>query len=258
MRRITTGVQGGPILGKFTAEDNILKTIESNADIRLTPNGSGKISSDADITINSASVVYSNGSNTVTLSAPAAFPSSNVELFLPDNTGTSGYVLSTDGSGNLTWIQAVVDLDNQEADTSTYYPTMTTSSGSTIGGLSTSRSFLSFQPSAQRLTVQNVTVTGTMQAGTITETSSIAYKENINPIENALNAILQLAGKIYDRKDGSAKNEAGLIAEDVAEVIPNIVNYRDEKPDSIMYSRLTAYLVEAVKDLKNEIDTLKE
>ena len=64
---------------------------------------------------------------------------------------------------------------------------------------------------------------------------------------------MQLAGKIYDRKDGSSKDEAGLIAEEVADVIPNLVYYKDGKPEGIHYTKLTAYLVEAVKELAKEI-----
>lgn len=95
--------------------------------------------------------------------------------------------------------------------------------------------------------------------GQILETSSIALKENINPIENALDSIMQLIGVTYDRKDGSTKNEAGLIAEEVNRVIPSVVaKDKDGNPMGINYSRLSAYLIEAVKSLKAEIDSLKK
>ena len=89
-------------------------------------------------------------------------------------------------------------------------------------------------------------------SGTITESSSIALKENISPITNALHSIAKLVGVTYDRKDGSAKNRAGLIKEEVEKVIPNIVN-----DDGIQYTNLIAYLVESIKELKAEIDVLK-
>lgn len=95
-------------------------------------------------------------------------------------------------------------------------------------------------------------VGGTMSCTTLVETSSIAYKENVAPIENALDKILQLAGVTYDRKDGSTKGEAGLIKEDVEKILPNLVFN-----DGIHYTKLTAYLVEAIKELKNEIKQLK-
>ena len=99
---------------------------------------------------------------------------------------------------------------------------------------------------------------GAVTAGTITETSSITLKENINPIQNALDSIMQLAGVIYDRKDGSSISEAGLIAEHVNEVLPNLVKKdADGNPEAIAYTKLTAYLIEAVKTLKDEVEFLK-
>jgi len=100
-------------------------------------------------------------------------------------------------------------------------------------------------------------IAGQMTATTIVETSSIAFKENVNPIEDALNKIMQLVGVTYDRKDMD-KHEAGLIAEDVNKIIPELVSKdANGNPHGIQYSKLTAYLIEAVKSLKNEIDTLK-
>jgi hypothetical protein len=96
-------------------------------------------------------------------------------------------------------------------------------------------------------------------SGTITENSSIAYKENVNPIMDALNKILMLNGVTYDRTEGSDnKNEAGLIAEEVYEVLPNLVQLKDGKPDGVCYNRLTAYLIEAVKTLSAEVEKLKK
>jgi hypothetical protein len=103
-----------------------------------------------------------------------------------------------------------------------------------------------------------VTGAGALSATSITETSSIAYKENVNPIMQALDAIVQLTGVTYDRKDGSRTNEAGLIAEEVNKVLPNIVTKNDEgNPEGIQYTKLTAYLIECIKELKSEIDILK-
>lgn len=99
---------------------------------------------------------------------------------------------------------------------------------------------------------------GTITATAFTETSSIALKENINPISDGLSSILSLSGVTYDRKDGSYKKEAGLIAEDVYQVLPNLVSLNKEGyPEGINYTKLTAYLIEAVKELKTELDSLK-
>lgn len=113
-------------------------------------------------------------------------------------------------------------------------------------------------PTAGGLGVQgNIYAGGTVScaaltATTITETSSIELKENLDPITDALEKIMKLQAYIYDRKDGSSMREPGLIKEEVETIIPNLTN-----EDGILYTKLTAYLVEAVKSLKQEINALK-
>jgi len=103
-----------------------------------------------------------------------------------------------------------------------------------------------------------VGVTGQVTAATVVETSSIAFKENVNPINDALDKILQLVGVTYDRKDGSRINEAGLIAEEVNQVLPNIVT-KDEEGNvyGLQYTKLVAYLIESIKTLNTRIEHLE-
>jgi hypothetical protein len=103
----------------------------------------------------------------------------------------------------------------------------------------------------------SINASGTLTAVQFVETSSIAYKENVNPIDSALDKVLQLVGVTYDRKNSDIKNEAGLIAEEVAKVIPNIVSEKEGKPDGIQYTKLTAYLIECIKELNAKIERLE-
>jgi hypothetical protein len=69
---------------------------------------------------------------------------------------------------------------------------------------------------------------------------------------------MQLAGVTYDRKDNN-EHEAGLIAEQVYKIIPDLVSLdADGKPHGIKYTKLTAYLLEAIKSLNKEINDLKK
>jgi hypothetical protein len=104
-----------------------------------------------------------------------------------------------------------------------------------------------------RITVNNAVVTGAINAGSIVETSSIAYKENISPITNALDSVLKLSGVLYDRKDKSSLNESGLIKEEVEKILPNVV-----KDDGIKYTKIIAYLIEAIKEQQTQIEELKK
>jgi hypothetical protein len=94
-------------------------------------------------------------------------------------------------------------------------------------------------------------------SGTFTENSSLRYKENVETIKYGLDKVLQMRGVTYDKKDNGVK-EIGVIAEEVYEVLPEVVLKNEEgEIDSVSYGRITAVLIEAIKDLKKEIEDLK-
>jgi len=88
--------------------------------------------------------------------------------------------------------------------------------------------------------------------------SSRRRKENITSIDNALAKVERLRGVYYDWKETQV-HDIGFIAEEVGEVIPEVVSYEANGKDaqSVDYARLTALLVEAVKELKTENEALK-
>ena len=93
--------------------------------------------------------------------------------------------------------------------------------------------------------------------GTLTENSSIRYKKDIETISYGLDKVLKMRGVTYLKKENDIK-EVGVIAEEIAEIFPELVNYDTEgRPDSVSYGRITGLLIEAIKDLKKEINELK-
>jgi hypothetical protein len=88
--------------------------------------------------------------------------------------------------------------------------------------------------------------------------SSRRWKTNIQPLQNALGKIEQLRGVSYDLKE-SGKHEIGVIAEEVGQVVPEVVSFEQNGKDArgVDYSRLTALLIEAVKQQQREIRDLK-
>ena len=103
----------------------------------------------------------------------------------------------------------------------------------------------------------NLTVTDTL-----TESSMREMKDNIEPIENILPAVMQLQGVSFDWKkdkdNDKRSNHYGFIAEDVNKVLPNLVSYSEEgKPTGVQYSKMTAVLLEAIKEQQIQIDELK-
>ncbi len=88
--------------------------------------------------------------------------------------------------------------------------------------------------------------------------SSKRWKKNIQPINNALDKVQRLRGVTFDwKKDG--KHDIGLVAEEVGQVIPEVVAYESNKKDakSVDYARLVALLIEAVKAQQQQIEQLK-
>jgi hypothetical protein len=89
----------------------------------------------------------------------------------------------------------------------------------------------------------------------MTSTSDINQKINIVEIADALNTVMQLKGVEYNWKDTGDKG-MGLIAQDVEKIIPYLVS-ENENGKSIMYQNMVGLLIEAIKELKREIDSLK-
>jgi hypothetical protein len=98
---------------------------------------------------------------------------------------------------------------------------------------------------------------GNLSASSHPTYSSRRFKQNIRPIENALNTLKQLNGKIFDWKTKNVTNDIGFIAEEVNEVLPTLVNFdQDGQTKSLDYSRITALLTEAVKEQSGTISNL--
>ena len=281
-RKITSGRVGGPVLGSLSTGTNTFSSVETNANIVFTPDGTGTTEFTKDIfTSGEAGVRFGDGdTNYALIKAPAALVG-NYTLTLPADDGATNNVLKTNGSGVLSWSAAALAVaDRSAADNTTYYITMADSTTGTEDTLSIASDRMSFVPNPGRLSVNQIRSTssqassstttgslvvtggvgigGQLTAVSIVETSSIALKENVNPIQNALDSILQLRGVTYDRLD-SKEHESGLIAEWTEEVLPELVT-RDKNNDvvGIKYTKLTAYLIEAIKTLSTEIDKLKQ
>ena len=97
--------------------------------------------------------------------------------------------------------------------------------------------------------------TGNMVVGgTVTANSDERLKENVKTIENALSKVMSLRGVEFDYKENGI-HSLGFIAQEVEEIFPDLVI--GNEPKSVAYQNFVAILVEAIKELKNEVDNLK-
>ena len=109
-----------------------------------------------------------------------------------------------------------------------------------------------------------------MSAGTFTASGNlIAFgspsdkrlKENIKPIDSALDKVIKLQGVTFDWKKSDSildiKQDIGFIAQDVQKVIPELVRENEDGMLSMRHQGITPILLEAIKELKAEIEELK-
>jgi len=100
-------------------------------------------------------------------------------------------------------------------------------------------------------------VNGTIRAtGDVIAYSDIRVKENITTIEKALDKVKKLRGVEYNKIDNTEKS-IGVIAQEIEEVIPEVVKEDDQGMKSVAYGNITAVLIEAIKEQQKQIDELK-
>ena len=93
--------------------------------------------------------------------------------------------------------------------------------------------------------------------------SDIRFKENITPIENAIDKINQIGGYTYDWKEenkiehGYDGNDVGVIAQEIEAVLPQLVQTRESGYKAVKYDKLVALLIEGIKEQQYQIDELR-
>ena len=94
------------------------------------------------------------------------------------------------------------------------------------------------------------------------------WKENVKPIENALDKVLKIGGYEFDWKElteeekktqhSNEGHDVGVIAQEIEEVLPEVVTTRENGYKGVKYEKIIPLLVEAIKELQEEINDLKK
>ena len=187
-----------------------------------------------------------------TLGAGSTLPfittTSNFFEFNPSSGTLTASAFVGNGSGLTGAGSTVAD------DTSTnqnFFPIFTSITSGTITASKVSSTKLTFNP-----------FSGNLSATDFNSTSDINLKENIRPIEDPIEKIIQLNGVSFDWKD-THNSSIGVIAQEVEKVFPELVKTEDKK--SVNYNGLIGVLIEGMKEqqkqiniLMNKIKTLEE
>jgi hypothetical protein len=191
-----------------------------------------------------------------------------------NSTYTTGAILQYNGTG-------IVSLANTGTagtyGNTTYYPVITTdaygrvtSVTNTVVGLITTASY---QIGSLGVGTAASGVSGEIRAAnniTAYYSSDSRLKENVVNIPNALSKVKSLNGVSFDWTDKYLaehggedgyflrKHDIGIIAQELEKILPEIVADRPDGYKAVKYERIVALLIEAVKELSEEVERLKE
>lgn len=257
----TLGVQGGGT-GQTSLTSGAVLTGNGTS-------GIGSVSPGA-----SGNVLTSNGSAWISQAPASAGVSSfnsrtgAVSLTSSDVTSALGYTpVSSNGSGaSGTWS---ISISGSAASASTATSATSATTASTANALNTSNNY--------QVNSLGVGTAGSGTSGEIRATNNVtAYyssdarlKENVKPIEGALDAVTAIGGKTFDWTDeyieahGGAdgyfvrKSDFGVIAQDVEAVFPVAVRTREDGTLAVDYEKMCALAFQAIAELRAEVEALK-
>ena len=183
--------------------------------------------------------------------------------FTPDPGGGTGDVASITYevvTGEQTKLKIAVandgaftpNADNIELstpnDASVFITANTASSTKTTGGL---------------VVTGGVGIGGALNVGgdiTAFATSDVTLKENITPIQNAIDKVLSISGNTFTWNEKSVYNGekgTGIIAQEIEALgLPGVTQTREDGTKAVRYDRLVPLLIEAIKELDEKIKSL--
>ncbi len=93
-------------------------------------------------------------------------------------------------------------------------------------------------------------------------TSDIRLKDNIKTIDKALDKVNSIQGVEFDwiekeEVHGNSGHDIGVIAQEIEEILPDVVTTRDSGYKAVKYEKIVPLLIEAIKDLSKQVDELK-
>lgn len=250
----------------------------TNSSNSLALGASGKISfgnSTVNTTISADNLTFWSGSR-LGIFGPAGIQLGGT-LQANGSDGTAGYILTSGGaSTNAYWATAPSSVAG--SNTQIQYNNSDTLAASAALTFNNTTNSVSVSNSATISGALGVGTAASSTAGEIRATNNItAYyssdarlKENVRPITNALEDLLKLRGVRFDwtddfiQKSGGEdgyfvrKQDVGIIAQELEAVLPELVIDRQDGFKAVKYDRIVALLIEAVKELKIEVDLLKQ
>jgi hypothetical protein len=96
--------------------------------------------------------------------------------------------------------------------------------------------------------------------GEVVVLSDVRFKTNIQTIDNALDKVEKIRGVYFNRKKDNGElssRSVGVIADEVEKVLPEVIHLQNNIK-SVAYHNIIGLLIEAVKELKTELESVKK
>jgi hypothetical protein len=162
-------------------------------------------------------------------------------------TGTANSSTFLRGDQTYATVTSGITLTDDTSTNATRYPLLTANTSGSISTANVSSTKLTFNPS-----------TGNLVATIHHSSSDERLKTDIQSIPDALIKISQINGVTYLRTDTpETVRHTGVIAQEVEAVLPEVVAIGLDGYKVVAYGNMIGLLVEAIKELKAEVDALK-
>jgi hypothetical protein len=134
-----------------------------------------------------------------------------------------------------------------------------------VNGTPAGFSSASFATTGSNIFIGNQIITGSISATsdiTAFSTSDKQLKDNITLIPNSLEKITKIGGYTFNWNNKQdiyevGSHDIGVIAQELEEILPEVVITRDNGYKAVKYEKIIPLLIEAIKELKAEVDDLK-
>ena len=199
----------------------------------LTGNGTSAIQAESNVTYDGSTFQIA-GNNT----------RAGLTLKTGDNTNDRGIGFMNSG-GSYNALIYVSDAGSNQGN-------IVFSTGTVSGTLSAHSPSMTLDDSA------NLNVVGDVVAF---YSSDKRLKDNIIRIENPLEKIKKIGGYEFDWNDKQKTYEGhdiGVIAQEIQEVLPEVVTERDTGYLAVKYEKLVPLLIESIKEQQKQIDEIKQ
>jgi len=245
----------GHHIGDSNISDNgTLITLNSNSQVNgnLVVNGS----------VSANNLV--SGSSQINLGGDLTGTANNAQI-------ASGVIVNDDVNASAGIVYTKLNLNGSEIVSGSTQITKTLQDVTTAGNTtSTSISITNSTASTSKTTGALIVTGGIGTSGDVFAGGDIvAYassdrrlKDNIQPIQNSLQKINQIGGYSFEwnvgKQDIYKGKDYGVIAQEIEEILPELVDTRENGYKAVKYDKLVSLLIEGIKDLSKQVEVLQQ